>query len=116
MKKKINVKRMEVYSISKKLNVLLGRNKEDQASPAFITMLTLCKPSDKHSMPAGAPFPAVVMRGDNGSLAVYNCVTGKSEIVPEHSYKEPSPIGANFEYKGSVYQRNPKLNLYTLKK
>ncbi|MBQ8465219.1 MAG: hypothetical protein IJ545_04335 [Alphaproteobacteria bacterium] len=114
--KEINVKRMEVYNVSKKLNVLLGRNKEDQASPAFITMLTLCKPSDKHSMPAGAPFPAIVKRGPEGTLAVYNCVTGKSEIVPEHSYKEPTPLGNSFEYKGMIYEKNPVLNLYTRKK
>lgn len=114
--KEINVKRTEVEVVGKKLNVLLGRNKEDQTSEAFITMLTLTKQSSKYGMPQNAPFPAIVMRGDLGALAVYNCVTGKSEIVPEHSYKEPTPLGDSFEYKGAIYQKNPVLNLYTLKK
>ena len=114
--KKINVKKMEVEVVGKKLNVMLGFSKDDTKHTAFLTMLTLTKKTAKYCMSAGAPFPAVVMRGDNGSLAVYNCITGKSEIVPPHGYKEPTPIGNTFEYKGSLYVRNPKLNLYTLKK
>ena len=114
--KKINVKRTEVAVVGKKLNVLLGLPKEDTTHAAFITMLTLTKESAKHHMSAGAPFPAIVKKGDNGQIAVYNCVTAKSEIIPSHGYKEPTPLGSSFEYKGCVYEKNPVLDLYTLKK
>ena len=116
MKKDLNVKRTEVEVVGQKLNLLLGLPKEDTTHSAFITMLTLTKVSAKHHMTSGAPFPAIVKKGDNGQMAIFNCVTAKSEVIPSHSYKEPTPLGDSFEYKGAVYQKNPVLNLYTRKK
>ena len=110
----LNVKRLEINQVEKKLNVLLGLPKE--TSGAFLTILTLTAESAKHKLPAGAPFPAIVKKGADGALAVFSCVNAKQEIIPEHGYREPTPVGKSFEYKGRVYQRNPVLPLYTLKK
>ena len=115
MRKEINVKRTEVEVVGKKLNVLLGQTKGTPQN-AFITMLTLTKESAKYHMPANAPFPAIVQRAENGNLAVFSCTTAKMEIISAGTYKEPSPLGDSFEYKGAVYQKNPVLNLYTRKK
>ena len=113
----LNVKRLEINQIEKKLNVLMGLNKNaDTPTGAFLTMLVLSAESPKHKMPAGIPIPAVVKRGEDGSLAVFNCTNAKQEIIPEHGYREPTPIGQQFEYKGHIYRRNPVLPLYTMKK
>ncbi len=111
--KEINIKRLEVAQIENKLNILIGTK---EVGTAFITILTLSKESPKYKMPAGAPFVAVVKKTADGNLAVFNSLTAKSEIIPSHSFKEPTPVGKTFEFGGHVYQRNPKLNLYTLKK
>jgi hypothetical protein len=116
-KNSLNVKRLEINQVEKKLNTLLGLPKNDNTSePAFLTILTLTEISTKHKLPAGAPFPAIVKRGADGVLAVFSCVNAKQEIIPEHGYREPTPVGKSFEYKGRVYQRNPVLPLYTLKR
>jgi len=113
----LNVKRLEINQIEKKLNVMMGLDKmADTATSAFLAMLVLSSKSPKHKMPAGVPFPAIVKRAEDGSLAVFNCTNAKQEIIPEHGYREPTPIGHQFEYKGHIYRRNPVLPLYTLKK
>ena len=113
----LNVKRLEVNQVEKKLNVLLGLSRNDETSePAFLTILTLTTESAKHHLPANKPFPAIVKRGENGKLAVFSCTNAKQEIIPEHGYREPTPVGERFEYKGHIYQRNPVLPLYSLKK
>lgn len=111
--KEINIKRLEVAQIENKLNILIGTK---EIGTAFITILTLNKESPKYKMPAGAPFVAVVKKTPDGNLAVFNSLTAKSEVIPSHSFKEPTPVGKTFEFGGHVYQRNPKFNLYTLKK
>lgn len=116
-KSELNVKRLEINAVERKLNVLLGLPKNDDTTePAFLTILTLTTESAKHKMPSAAPFPAIVKRSGDGSLAVFNCVNAKQEIIPEHGYREPNPVGQRFEYKGHIYQKNPVLPLYTLKK
>ena len=116
-KNSLNVKRLEINQVEKKLNTLLGLPKHDNTSePAFLTILTLTAESAKHKFSAGAPFPAIVKRGADGVLAVFNCVNAKQEVIPEHGYREPTPVGQRFEYKGHIYQKNPVLPLYTLKK
>lgn len=116
MEKKLNVKRLDVTFVETKLNILLGLSKNDTTNTAFLTMLTLTKTSDKYNLPVNAPFPAIVKSANNGNLAVYCCTTGKHEIIPEGSYKEPTPVGKSFEYKGHVYERNPVHYIYSLKK
>ena len=111
--KEINIKRLEVAQIERKLNKLAGIT---ETGTAFVTILTLTKPSPKYEMPAGAPIVAVVKKTPDGNLAVFNSLTAKSEIIPACSFKEPTPVGKTFEFGGHLYQRNPKLNLYTLKK
>lgn len=116
MEKELNVKRLDVTFVEPKLNVLLGLSKNDTTNTAFLTMLTLTKPSDKHHLPANAPFPAIVKRTQNGDLAVYCCTTAKHEVIPEGSYREPNPVGKTFEYKGHIYEKNPVYPVYSLKK
>ena len=111
--KEINVKRLEVSLVEKKLNNLIGCS---ETGSAFVTILTLTKPSPKYRMPAGAPMVAVVKKTPDGNLAVFNSLTAKSEIIPSHSFKEPTPVGNTFEFGGHVYQKNPVHDLYTLKK
>lgn len=111
--KTINVKRLEVKVIEKKLNNMAGADKDTKA---FLTILTLNQASPKHGMPANAPFPAVVKKTIDGDLAVFNCTNAKQEIIPCHAYREPTPISGQFEYKGHVYVKNPVHDLYTLKK
>lgn len=114
MKKTINVKRLEIRVIEKKLDNMPGTNKQ---AKAFLTMLTLNQPSPKHKMAANAPFPAVVKEAENGRLAVFNCTSAKQEIIPSCSFRQPSPItSGQFEYKGHIYEKNPVHDLYTLKK
>lgn len=110
--KEINVKRLEVAQVEKKLNILIGSK---ETGKAFITILTLTKPSPKYKMCSGAPFPAIVKKTKDG-LAVFNCLTAKTEVIPSHSFKEPTPLGQTFEYGGHIYEKNPVYNLYTLKK
>ena len=113
----LNVKRLEVNQVEKKLNVLLGLSRNDETSePAFLCLLTLTKSSPKYGLPAGVKFPAIVKRAEDGSLAVFCCTNAKQEIIPAHGYREPTPVGQSFEYKRHVYQRNPVLPLYSLKK
>ena len=113
----LNVKRLEINQVEGKLNVLLGLQKRDESSePAFLTILTLTTESAKHHLPANKPFPAIVKRAEDGSLAVFSCSNAKQEIIPAHGYREPTPVGERFEYKGHIYQRSPVLPLYTLKK
>jgi len=113
--KELNVKRLEVEQIERKLNNILGLD-ESETGSAFLTMLTLTKPSPKHKMPANSPFPAVVKKAKDGRLAVFSSVLAKTEIIPECSFREPTPIGQSFEYAGHVYKRNPAFNLYECRK
>lgn len=113
----LNVKRLEIKQIEKRLNILLGLSKYAETEEfAFLTMLTLTKESNKHKLPARAPFPAIVKKAGNGQLAVFCCTNAKQEIIPEGSYREPTPVGNTFEYKGHVYKKNPVYPIYTLSK
>lgn len=113
--KKLIFERLNAVLVNDKLNNLA--NTEVNELP-FMTILTLTKPSPKHHMSAHAPFPAIV-KPAAGGLAVFNCVTGKTENISEGSYLEPSPVGNSFEYKGNVYELKDKINgmpRYVLKK
>ncbi len=112
-KRNINVKRIDVTAVNVKLNNMQGVNK---SASAFLTILTLTKVSPKYKMAANAPFPAIVKPTLDGGLAIFNCVTAKQEIIPSDSYREPTPIGKSFEYKGHIYEKNPVLPVYSLKK
>ena len=112
-KRNINVKRIDVNFVNVKLNNMQGVN---ESASAFLTILTLTKVSPKYKMSANAPFPAIVKPTLDGGLAIFNCVTAKQEIIPSDSYREPTPIGKSFEYKGHVYEKNPVLPVYSLKK
>lgn len=112
-KKNINVKRIDVTAVNVKLDNMQG---VDTNAAAFLTILTLTKVSPKYEMSANAPFPAIVKPTLDGGLAIFNCVTAKQEILPPNSYKEPTPVGKSFEYKGHIYERNPVLPVYSFKK
>lgn len=107
--------RLNTVLVNDKLNNL--PNAEIDERP-YMTILTLTKPSSKHRMPANAPFPAIVKPAEGG-LAVFNCVTGKTETISEGCYLEPTPVGYSFEYKGCIYERKDTVNglpRYELKK
>lgn len=107
--------RLNTVLVNDKLNNL--PNAEIEERP-YMTILTLTKPSPKHRMPANAPFPAIVKPAEGG-LAVFNCVTGKTETISKGGYLEPTPVGSSFEYKGCIYNRKDKCNgmpRYELKK
>ena len=112
-KRNINVKRIDVTAVNVKLNNMQGVIK---SAPAFLTILTLTKVSPKYAMAANAPFPAIVKPTHDGGLAVFNCVTAKQEVIPADSYREPTPVGKSFEYKGHIYEKNPVLPVFSMKK
>lgn len=112
-KRNINVKRIDVTFVNVKLNNMQGVNK---SANAFLTILTLTKISPKYKMSANAPFPAIVKPTLDGGLAIFNCVTAKQEVIPTDSYREPTPVGKSFEYKGHIYEKNPVLHVFSLKK
>lgn len=91
--------RLNTLVANEKLNSLEGVNKEEK--PIF-TMLSLTIKSQKHNWPIGGSFPAIVKKV-TGGLAVYNCTDGRKEIIPATGYKEPSPAGETFDYKGHRY-------------
>lgn len=79
------------------LVIKASKNKERNGSP-------------KHNWSPNAPFPALVKPTTDGGLAVYNCVTGKHEVLPTDSFYKPTPLGETFEYKGHKYHLKDTMN------
>lgn len=112
----LNLKRLEVNKIEKKLNILMGvKRNADTEEFAFLAMLTLDKESPKYGLPANSPFPAIVKKTKDGKLAVFCCTNGKMEIIAD-DFQEPTPLGDIFQYRGYVYKKNPFMPVYHLKK
>lgn len=98
--------RLNLLVVNEKLNNLEGVN---QTESPILTMLSLTEESPKYKWSPGVTFPAIVKKSAFG-LAVYNCVTGRKEIIKPTGYKEPSPVGDNFEYKNRRYVKKDTIN------
>jgi len=110
--------------IYERLNGMLVNDKLDHMSETVITtekpqmVHLVVKPSKnkekpgspKHNWAPNVPFPALIKHTTDGGLAVFNCVTGKHEILPAGSYYKPTPIGKSFEYKGHRYCLKDTMN------
>lgn len=98
--------RLNLFLVDEKLNSMPG---VDKTAKARIVFLTLSKPSKKYKWAANAPFPAIVKEAAGGLLSVFNCVTGKKELVELVSTRQNEIIG-DFDHKGHCYIVKDTLN------